>query len=167
MLIIIEGADNTGKTTLATHLQEIFSLEYLHLSQPKCENPFQEYMEVFGNIKVPTVIDRIHLSEYVYANLWRGGCKISEKQFELLDLEAMDRFEFTIIIHAQAPNQIILERCKQNREEFLKPEQIEKCANLFHEIIGRTQIPVLDYYSHIDSPEDISEQLCKMGLSTG
>jgi adenylate kinase family enzyme len=166
MLIIIEGPDNTGKSTLARHLQEVFSLDYIHCSKPKTDNPFNEYMEMFSNIRVPTVIDRAHLGEYVYSKLWRDGCSITDKQFELIDLEAMSRFEYTIVIYAQAPNHIILDRCIKEKEKLLKPEQISECSFLFDQIIEKTKIPVINYFSHIDTPESISEQLCKMGLNT-
>jgi len=165
MLIIIEGPDNTGKTTLARHLQEVFTLDYIHCSKPKTDNPFQEYLSMFSDLNVPTVIDRAHLGEYVYSKLWRDGCSITDKQFKLLDLEAMSRFEYTIIIHAQAPNEIILERCKNNNEKLLKPEQINRCSELFHEIFQKTDIPAINYLSHIDTPESIVELLCQMGLN--
>lgn len=167
MLIIIEGPDNTGKTRLARHLQEVFSLEYIHCSKPKTDNPYVEYCELADSIKKPTVIDRAHLGEYVYSKLWREGCSISEKKFQDLDLKFMEVFQYVVVIHAQAPNDVILERCKKNNEKLLMPDQIEKCANLFHEIISKTDIPVVNYYSHIDKPEDIAEKLCQMGYAIG
>lgn len=164
MLIIIEGPDNTGKTTLALHLAEIFGLEYKHCSKPKSDSPFHEYIEMFKDIKVPTVIDRAHLGEFVYSQLWRDGCSITEKQFKLIDLEAMSRFEYTIVIHAQAPDDVISERCIKEKEDLLQQSQIVRCSELFREITAKTQIPIVNYYSNIEKPEDISRTLCEMGM---
>jgi len=44
---------------------------------------------------------------------------------------------------------------------------INNKGQLFYEIIKKTQIPVINYYSHIDKPEDIVEQLCRMGCVIG
>lgn len=167
MLIIIEGPDNTGKTTLARRLQDVFSLEYIHCSKPKTDNPFQEYCDLIEGIQKPTVIDRAHLGEYVYSQLWRGGCTITEKQFEYLDLMCMDKFNYVIVIHAQAPNDIILERCKKNDEKLLLPHQIEHCSELFKDIVSKTQIPVINYFSHLQAVEEFVDDLCRNQLNIG
>lgn len=164
MLIIIEGPDNTGKTTLAQHLQETFVLDYLHCSKPKTNNPYLEYMELADSIKKPTVIDRAHLGEYVYGNLWRDGCSITDQQFVDLDIKFMEKFAFVVVIHADAPTHIIKERCLREKEELLQLDQIHKCRNLFSEIMRKTQIPVIKYNSYVMLPEDISKQLCHMKI---
>lgn len=167
MLIIIEGPDNTGKTTLARHLQEVFSLDYIHCSKPKTDNPYLEYCELADSIKKPTVIDRAHLGEYVYGTLWRGGCSITPKMFQDLDLKFMEKFEYVVVIHAQAPLEIIEERCKENNEQLLKPNQIAACSELFYYIMSQTHIPVVNYHSDKEKPEDVVEKLCQMGFDIG
>lgn len=162
MLIIIEGPDRTGKTTLAKHLIDVFSLQYIHCSKPETDNPYNEYIELIDSIKLPTVIDRVYFSEYVYGKLWRGKCGFTEKQFYDLDLKYMEKFDFVCVIHADAPVEVIKQRCLDVGEDLLKFDEIEKCKYLFDDIIQKTKIPVLKYDSSYMSPEDISTSLCKL-----
>lgn len=162
MLIIIEGPDRTGKTTLAKHLQETFCLDYIHCSKPKTDNPYLEYLELIDSIKKPTVIDRVYFSEFVYGNLWRGKCGFSDKQFEDLDFKYMEKFGYVFVIHADAPTETIKQRCIECGEDLLKFKEIDKCRELFDTIIERTKIPVVKYDSSYMRPEDVSTELCRL-----
>lgn len=155
LLIICEGVDNTGKTTLCNKLVEAFNLEYKHNSKPQTDNPFQEYDDMIADIKVDTVIDRAYLSEYVYSKLWRGGCKVTAKQFEELDLHCLFRFKHVFVIHATAPLEIIKARCIQENEQLLKLDQIQQCAEWFDEIVDRCTLDKIKYDSSTQSPDDI------------
>lgn len=160
MLVIwIEGCDNTGKTTLAKKLAEAFNLDYTHCAKPKTDNPFLEYSDMIDSIQKNSVFDRGYLGEFVYSNLWRGGCKITPKQFEELDLACHMKFQYTILIHATAPIEVIKDRCVKEKEELLKLDQVQKCAELFEEVVGRCSLPKIVYDSSVQTPEDIVAQV--------
>lgn len=161
MLFFIEGPDNTGKTTLARLLQESFSLDYIHCSKPKTNFPFLEYKKVFNELSNPTVFDRGHLGEFVYSQLWRGGLSILPSEYNELESIVLRKFDYVRVIHAQAPNDVILERCIRENEKLLKPEQIKDCSDLFYKVMDITKIPVINYYADKQSPEDILNQICK------
>jgi thymidylate kinase len=57
MLIVIEGPDKTGKTTLAKAIAEQLGYEYKHFSAPK-GSPADEYIDFLLSLKRPTVCDR-------------------------------------------------------------------------------------------------------------
>lgn len=156
--IFIEGPDNSGKTTLAKALVEEFNLDYRHCSKPKTDDPFTEYMNMIMNTEQSTVFDRGYLGEFVYSNLWRGGCKLDFKDFQALDRCAL-RDSKTIIIHATADFSCIRERCIDQKEELLQLDQIVDCMNLFDLIIERTLCPVIKYNSSVQKPEEIVELL--------
>jgi thymidylate kinase len=160
MLVVwIEGTDNTGKTTLAKRLAEEFNLDYTHCAKPKTDNPFNEYADMIDSIREDSVFDRGYLGEFVYSQLWRGGCSISLKQFAELDLQCMMKFEHAILIHATAPFEVIKERCIDQKEELLKLDQIQKCQALFEEIVGHCQLPKIVYDSSVETPEDIIQKI--------
>ena len=165
LLIIVEGPDNSGKTTLAIHLQEVFSLDYTHCSKPKTDNPYIEYCELVDSIKTPTVIDRAHLGEYVYSKLWRDGCSISEKKFQDLDFKFMDKFQHVFVVHCDAPTDIIIERCIKEKEDLLDIKDVQKCRDLFDEIMLKTHIPIVYYDSSCQSPEDVSKKICLLRVN--
>ena len=77
MRIILEGCDGTGKSTLAKFLAEKTGMKIVKLSQPKTDDPFQEYIELFDPespkyVGDNIILDRCWISEMVYWPLkWR------------------------------------------------------------------------------------------------
>ena len=161
MLCIIEGSDKAGKSTLAKHLSEVYNLKCTHLSKPKTTDTFKEYSDMIDLIDGPMIYDRSYLSEYVYATLWRGGCKITADQFKILDQKIMDKANDLqigiVLIYASAPLEVIKERCVREKEDLLQIDQIEKCQSLYQEIMAKTMLPKITYNSSVQKPENISE----------
>jgi hypothetical protein len=155
MLVVwIEGTDNTGKTTLAKRLAQEFDLNYTHCAKPKTDNPFEEYATMISSIKTDSVFDRGYLGEYVYSQLWRGGCNISLRQFHQLD-DLCDSKYTTILIHATAPIDVIRDRCIDQKEDLLQLSQISRCSQLFDDIIYHSKLNKIVYDSSTQTPDDI------------
>lgn len=88
-LLIVEGLDNTGKTTLVNELISTYNnIYYIHCAKPKSTDPiecaleqykyFQEIIDIIRKAVVyvtPTLIilDRSWVGEYVYGCLYRGN----------------------------------------------------------------------------------------------
>ena len=89
LFVIIEGCDNTGKSTLINNLKNYYNkitLHNLHYSNVKQENISEVikynkklYNEMFElmtfalkNDKTGLIFDRSHLGEIVYGNIYRG-----------------------------------------------------------------------------------------------
>jgi archaellum biogenesis ATPase FlaH len=157
--IWVEGTDNTGKTTLCKRLAEEFGLVYTHCSKPSTDNPFEEYADLINSIRDNSVFDRGFLGEYVYSQLWRGGCSISLKQFQELELMCQLKFREVILIHATAPLEVIRERCIDQKEELLKLDQIERCSELFQEIVDNSTLDKILYDSSVETPEDVISKI--------
>jgi DNA polymerase III delta prime subunit len=84
MLVLIEGPDGVGKTTLARRLAEEYGLGYLHFGIPD-EHPMLHWFRRLRDIDRPTVIDRLHLSEEVYGPVFRGGSQLSPHDLWVLE----------------------------------------------------------------------------------
>src|ERR1700675_809922 len=97
MLAVIEGADKTGKTTLAKAIAKQLGYKYIHFSAPKGP-PADEYIDFLLALKRPTVCDRFHLGELVYGPLLRGKAGLTPLQ--LATIERVMRLKQTIVIHA-------------------------------------------------------------------
>ena len=80
MIIIIEGSDGTGKTTLAKYLCKKLNAHYLHATY-RFKNTMFEYhtalllkaINLIKDTHRPVIIDRHWVSEAVYAEVYRGG----------------------------------------------------------------------------------------------
>lgn len=73
-MIIIEGMDNTGKTTLGNSLAQALGIEVKHSTRPtNMEEAFSFSQELVDNINQPSVNDRCSIiGELVYGQVLRG-----------------------------------------------------------------------------------------------
>ena len=60
MIIVVEGADKTGKTTLAKDLADHLGWEYKHFGPPG-PDPALDYVTFLRDLKTPVVCDRFFL----------------------------------------------------------------------------------------------------------
>jgi thymidylate kinase len=77
-VVIVEGADGTGKTTLATTLTSLTDGFYMHLDYSKTPEVYQarKLQEAVGmSHERLVVIDRHWISENIYAAAYRDGSK--------------------------------------------------------------------------------------------
>jgi len=111
MLIIIEGPDKSGKTTLAKKIEERFHYQYAHFSAPG-NDPASEYASFFEGISYPTVCDRSYFGERVYGPLLRGASKISDLQYAVI--ERICRLKGAIFIYASTPLKVCQARLNDN-----------------------------------------------------
>lgn len=80
-VIVLEGPDGAGKTTLATHLIENYNAEYMHLTwTPELEKQMDSYQfnaltraEAAVQEGKLVIIDRHWISELIYASVYREG----------------------------------------------------------------------------------------------
>jgi len=84
-MIIVEGPDSSGKTTLAKELASQFGLNYLKSPGPKTD--YDWWMSV---LTLPTdqlaklICDRFLFSEFVYGPIVRGKIKLSPLEIDLV-----------------------------------------------------------------------------------
>ena len=86
-MIIIEGADNTGKSTLGKFLSKEFSLELIHSERPHWSWTEEQSLEHSRKQLLPqlAILDRVYaLSEYVYGPICRGGSALGTRHAEAL-----------------------------------------------------------------------------------
>lgn len=134
MLIIIEGPDKSGKTTLAKKIEEKFHYQYAHFSAPG-DDPALEYASFFSGISSPTVCDRSYFGERVYGPLLRGASKISDLQYAVI--ERICRLKGAIFIYASTP----LEVCQSRLYDNLTNEKISVINNMKAWILFKKLIP--------------------------
>ena len=74
MLIVIEGMDNTGKTTLAQRLSKDLGIRYRHNDRYECVDDALEYLLKHTlPLSAPVIIDRLTpISEAIYGKVLRG-----------------------------------------------------------------------------------------------
>lgn len=97
-IVILEGSEQCGKTTLAKKIEDEFKAFYFHGSRPN-DNNFEQYHSTmldaalyFAEQGHVVVIDRCFVSHEVYGKLFDGGTQYNTKNlYEEFQSEASDR----------------------------------------------------------------------------
>lgn len=120
MIIILEGPDGSGKTTLANQIAEQTGYMLLHRSQPKTDEDkkrmMDEYLQVIRTGK-NCIFDRSWYSEMVYGPVMRDASVISYPQ--MYDLERSLTKRGAIIIYCTQTMETLWQRCGKRGEDYI------------------------------------------------
>ena len=109
-MIIIEGLDGTGKTTLAN---DLLNKNYILINNNlTSESHYDKYVNIIKTSDINSVSDRSVVSEMVYGKVLSGTTKLSEEEFINL-VKLYSEYE-TKIIYLYASKKILLERRKDD-----------------------------------------------------
>lgn len=109
-MIIIEGLDGTGKTTLAN---DLLNKNYILINNNlTSESHYDKYVNIIKTSDINSVSDRSFVSEMVYGKVLSGTTKLSEEEFINL-VKLYSEYE-TKIIYLYASKKILLERRKDD-----------------------------------------------------
>jgi thymidylate kinase len=136
VLVIVEGADRAGKTTLAKEISRRLGFRYTHHPEPDgAEQYFRFLLEIGSG---PVVCDRFHFSEMVYAPFLRRKSCLTD--LDRLALERMIRRRGGMLILLDPPFEII-ERRTLGEPTFL-PDGINRQVHAaFPVYLERINVP--------------------------
>lgn len=104
MIIICEGPDNGGKTTLAQYIAKKMRAVYIKVERPKRAAvdlmAYQKILHVAANYSGLVVSDRhVAISEPIYGPICRGGHDLDEREIH----ECFDRIDAVIYCRPPLP----------------------------------------------------------------
>jgi thymidylate kinase len=121
MIIVIEGPDGSGKTTLAQQLSRQTSYPIIHRSQPKSDEEKKlmmgMYLQAIKENK-NAIFDRCWYSEMAYGPVMRDASVISYP--EMYELERMLAKNGAMIIYCTGPEPALWMRCQKRGEDYIK-----------------------------------------------
>ncbi len=86
MIVILEGVDGGGKTTVAGVLRREIDMDYVHVSNPEPgDSVFYHHLDPIREIGDNTIVDRLHWSDDVYGAVLRGGPGLTDQEFGFFD----------------------------------------------------------------------------------
>ena len=148
MIIILEGPDGSGKTTLAQQLARQTGYPILHRTQPKTEEEKKlmlgEYLQTINSCK-NMIFDRCWYSEMAYGPVMRDDSVISYP--EMYALERMLAKGGAVIIHCTGPEPTLWKRCTRRGEEYITSrDNFKAIYDNYNEIMSVPHyVPVLKY----------------------
>lgn len=148
-MIVVVGADNTGKTTLVQKLKESFKLyeipRYHTLPPTDYADWFRWVKSVLSGRRVDTIVDRFFIDEFVYGPIKRG--KIGLEGQKLLELEVMFSEERPLIILCDTAQENI-EKTFFERDQYPDLSEIAAIREKFKEVLLEpwlAQCPVITF----------------------
>lgn len=162
MIIIFEGPDGSGKTTLARATVELLAQVdldrpalYMHASAPE-RHPLVEYTSPLRPGR-NYVLDRWHLGEMIYGQLYRGKPGLTQEQFWAVEQYLYDMA--AVLVHC---NGSVVDLSRRIRERGLAEDHdlnvvgLRKEAEEFGKWTRSTWLPVLQSpIGMAPSPEEI------------
>ena len=155
MIMLLEGADGGGKTTLANYYRER-GWAYVHHSM--MPDLFEEFCVCLGRITGPTIIDRLHLSEQVYGPIYRGRDSLGNAQARMLERVLLGKG--AVVVYAKPPwscceNSFM---ARQAEEMLDTTAQLRQVYDRYDEVMAQTALQVISYDFTIDRPESVIER---------
>lgn len=115
-MLIIEGIDGVGKTTLVEHLQSYGMKKYHFDYDSKNMDLFSKYMKVLLEDDSELVLDRSFISEMVYGPVIRNKCKLSLEDYTRLLIAYKNAG--AKIIYLTAPKDVLLKRRNYEKSDY-------------------------------------------------
>lgn len=153
-MIIIEGCDNTGKTSLQQQVLERYPNMMTGYKQERPPEDKQSYMDRFwdflGKSNGSTrnmVFDRFYFSELVYGPLLRGNVIFSPSENRMVRHLINEKSPLIIYCY-RSPEQILSTFDEREQLEGVQ-ERVTTIVNLYNEVfiswVGRENFVIYDY----------------------
>lgn len=156
MIVIIEGADCSGKTTLAAALAAHWKITPRHVGPPKDVAPFRQYMNACRDAVLSAeytatsmaLFDRLHIGERIYGPIVRSIDGLGPNLHFVLE-ELLTRYFNAVVIACRPPIDVILRewrpRALAGKELLTKPSEILAVIEQYDAFFKSSQLPVIHY----------------------
>lgn len=167
MLIILEGPDAGGKTTLARRLaEELFTLRPLDTVEVrKCGpptpnvSPVKLYGEPVYDYRPGTgrhvIYDRFHVGEWIYPSYLERASRADVASWRWLDALLLSKG--ALLVHATDDPDVLAERVEVRNDDLVTPDQVRRIHDDYHVLLAGTQLETVRYRA--GDPHTVDEVL--------
>ena len=139
-ILIIEGCDKTGKTSLAQMLHRMTGAHVIKVSQPTTDDPITEYQAWVSKLEYTPgrydprrliIFDRFHLGEFVYGPIFRDA---KPNPFRAGRLEHdLARLSASVVMMEDTAERIV-ERFTEHGEDFAQTKHVPAILDLYEQV---------------------------------
>jgi len=161
MLIILEGPDGVGKTTLAEKLRSLIlkvdprSTVCVLRKGPPTSHPLDEYLTPLLNYRpnqgLHLILDRWHIGEWVYPRLSYRNSQLDNAVYWYLNQWIRRLGGLLVYCHTDAARAEQIYRERSSTHYFEQPGVYEKAELLFTQALNLAELPQVTY--DWDDPE--------------
>jgi thymidylate kinase len=152
MLIVLEGCDGTGKTTLANSLAAIMNAEVIHCSQYTPNDYFFFHQIIEASKTKNIVADRFMYGQFIYQeeeDRHLSGIGMDERYRSSLEhlhiLEAELLAAGGKLVHVTAPDDEIKERLAARNELLINGLTVEDVQARFRGTFKLSMLPIVTW----------------------
>lgn len=162
-MLIIEGIDGVGKTTLVEYLQSYGMKKYHFDYDSKSMDLLSKYMKVLSSDDTGLVLDRSFISEMVYGPVIRNKCKLSIEDYTKLLIAYKNTG--AKIIYLTAPKEVLLKRRNGEQSDYeVITNYYEELNKKYDEIMKYSSkfIDIIAINTHETNIEQVRSQVKKL-----
>jgi thymidylate kinase len=137
-IIILEGIDGAGKSTLAAHILEKSQIRTTLLHRGPLEGTIEdELIYPLQNVASDELLiaDRWHLGELVYGPIYRGKSLVEGFYNTLIDQLLFDMNAVKVVL--SPPLDVVKERLAIRGEDYLQPEHVEQVHTQYETLANK------------------------------
>ena len=171
-LIILEGEDGTGKSTLAQQLKTALpdGAEIFHLGPFKGVTRPASLCRLYIDAMMPAllghsnvIMDRCWLSEPIYGEIYRGG----KSRLDPVDQRMLERIALTantLVVQCRAPWRHIEKtfQARRGQEYLANTTQLFEVAKLYDGLPANTMLPLVRFDFSYSSALDVLSSMSSM-----
>lgn len=148
-MIIVEGTDLVGKTTLCKKLADMYALPYRHMSKPG--DGFDFVWSYQQAMERHTVQDRFHLGELAYGETIYG-CRQTKEGLHLVEAYLARVGAVVIVVTASEEwlGRHLTEEQFLRRDEMFTLGQVVRVNAYFHNLLKKHWDPRVDIWHHLE-----------------
>ena len=154
-MIVIEGIDGTGKTTLAKHLASVLGLTYVH--ERTEDEGFFRYV-LLALTAERKVYDRFHLSEAVYPLIKQDG-RLPMLRWQQHMVERVLMRHGGLLVYCTGSLVDVAQVFKERGETYVSSKDLPLMQILYNDVVKGTLLPTLVYNYQLESIYSFVERL--------
>lgn len=153
MLIILEGPDGGGKSSLAGRLKDTLALAYpddiveVFHKGPPTQHPLDEYERPLFDYRPGAgrhiICDRWHIGEWVYPHVLNRPSVADDAAWHHLDMFLSSRG--AVLVSALPPHRNIATNIITRGDDLISVGDVPQLIELYAAAFRRTNLPVYDY----------------------
>jgi thymidylate kinase len=153
-VIVIEGCDKTGKSTMAAQLSAMLEIPVKKFGQPGPEGAAAEYHRALDGTPGSFICDRFHLGESVYGPIYRKVAPMNQFDVRAIENKLLKR-GCLLVLMEDSPERII-ERFKQHNEDFARGDDVHRIVAEFERVYLQSRLSKIHIILHPAAPSVVA-----------